>query len=259
MTEAIRQGIATGLQQSRQQGQGASGGMRDNRGCTEYLLTREWMWTRGRTNLIKTICFRRREQRKTPTWNCRRTKALSPSRLLSRPCFPFICSGPCYTKQRWPWGLAPLPSEPDQQSVQDLTNTLFLEHTSEAAVVPSPKMFVDLITRQWASLGAGPNPTSAEKTIYNVAPDLAKSIQVPSIDAPVAALHSSSSLPGDPAESLRPEDRRSEQSLQRAHQAAAWAIRASTTASFLQKIAHLASPAAGENDTGRCKTPAGHK
>lgn len=61
----------------------------------------------------------------------------------------------------------------------------------------------------------------------------------PTVDPPVVALSTPSVLTGPPEESLHPEDKRSEQSLVKAHQAAAWAIKASTAVSFFNKASLL--------------------
>lgn len=60
--------------------------------------------------------------------------------------------------------------------------------------------------------------------------DLTSLLQVPSVDAPVVALLSSTSILGNPEEGLWPE-----QVLQRAHLGAAWAIKLGTTASFFNR------------------------
>lgn len=59
------------------------------------------------------------------------------------------------------------------------------------------------------------------------------------MDIPVVALQTSSTIPGEPEESLKPEDRRTEQTLQKTHQAAACTVCASTTASFFNRASLL--------------------
>ncbi|XP_070797147.1 centrosomal protein of 290 kDa-like [Pituophis catenifer annectens] len=87
-------------------------------------------------------------------------------------------------------------------------------------------------------------PSSLDKRNFIVSSDLNSLLHVPSVDAPVAALLSSSSIPGDPEEGLRPEERRSEQVLQRAHLGAAWAIKSATTISFFNPKSLASSIAA---------------
>lgn len=63
--------------------------------------------------------------------------------------------------------------------------------------------------------------------------ELTQARQVPTIDAPVAALASSSSIvSGNIADSLRAEDKRSELTLCKMYQSAAWAIKEASLASF---------------------------
>lgn len=63
-------------------------------------------------------------------------------------------------------------------------------------------------------------------------PDLSKALQVTVVDAPVAALAAPSVVADSPEDALQPEDKQVEQLLRRAHQAAAWVVKASTAASF---------------------------
>lgn len=59
------------------------------------------------------------------------------------------------------------------------------------------------------------------------------------MDPTVVALSSPSFLTGPPEESLRPEDKRSEHSLIKAHQAAAWLVKASMAYSFFNRASIL--------------------
>lgn len=52
---------------------------------------------------------------------------------------------------------------------------------------------------------------------YSVGPELTRALQIPAVDAPVAVLQSSLAIPGDPEESLKADDKRGEQMLQRSH------------------------------------------
>lgn len=125
--------------------------------------------------------------------------------------------------------------EPETEDPSYPTDLLFSEPTAEAEVIPLPKLFVDVVQRQWTAPLAGPNPTSVDRRFYSVDLDLAWVLQTPTVDAPVAVLQPLSPMPGEPEGNLKPEDRRTEQTLQKAHQAAVSAVRASTTTSFFNQ------------------------
>lgn len=116
---------------------------------------------------------------------------------------------------------------------------LFLELAVKAEVVPSPKLFFDIVQRQWNNSGAGLPPSRSEKKLYNVASDLAEILQVPMVDKPVATLTSVALLPMDAIDCLRPDDKKAELSLCKAHQAAAWAVKAVTSTSFFNRASLL--------------------
>lgn len=84
--------------------------------------------------------------------------------------------------------------------------SLSLEPATEAEVIPSPKLFLNVVQRQWASPGAEPNTSNMDKGFYNMGPDLTKALQVPVVDAPVAALATPSVLVGESEDALRAED-----------------------------------------------------
>lgn len=67
---------------------------------------------------------------------------------------------------------------------------------------------------------------------FNVDKDMAQILLTPTVDALVAALYTLANLPGVPEDALKPKDKRVDLTLQRGHQAAAWAVKASTTTSF---------------------------
>lgn len=75
----------------------------------------------------------------------------------------------------------------------------------------------------------GPSPTGTERRLYNIASDL---FQTPVVDTPVSVLTSASPLASDLIDNLKPEAKRAEMVLHRAHQAAACSIKASIAASF---------------------------
>lgn len=78
-------------------------------------------------------------------------------------------------------------------------------------------------------------PSTSDKRYFNVGPELVKVLHITSVDAPVATLLSSSNIPGEPEDRLRPNDRRADHSLQRSHQRDAWAIHSPTSASFFKR------------------------
>lgn len=72
-----------------------------------------------------------------------------------------------------------------------------------------------------------------------MATELASLLQVPSIDALVAALLPNASIPWDPDKGLRPKERRLDHILQQAFQGAAWAIQSASMASFFNRTTLL--------------------
>ncbi|XP_060547645.1 uncharacterized protein LOC117658602 [Pantherophis guttatus] len=64
--------------------------------------------------------------------------------------------------------------------------------------------------------------------MYCAAPELDALLNLPVVDEPVASLVSPSVLAGDVGDGLKAEDKRTELSYRKTHQAAAWAIRAAT-------------------------------
>lgn len=76
-------------------------------------------------------------------------------------------------------------------------------------------MFSEVVKNQWSWPGAFPNPGGNDCQFYNMEQAASQILQVPSIDAPVAALATSSSLvAGDIADNL--EDKKGERTLQKA-------------------------------------------
>ncbi|XP_034290509.1 uncharacterized protein LOC117675694 [Pantherophis guttatus] len=119
------------------------------------------------------------------------------------------------------------------------SSLLFQEPSIRAEVVPAPKLFSDVVQRQWSSPSSGPVPNGLDKRFYNMASDFANILQVPSVDAPIVALSSASPLTGPSEEFLRPEDKKLERSLVKDHQASAWSIQASSAASFFNRASIL--------------------
>lgn len=65
-------------------------------------------------------------------------------------------------------------------------SSLFAEPEVEPEMVPAPKLFTDVILRQWALPRSGPTPNG----LCQSAPALSSLLQVPPVDAPIAALTS---------------------------------------------------------------------
>ncbi|XP_034281058.1 uncharacterized protein LOC117670189 [Pantherophis guttatus] len=131
------------------------------------------------------------------------------------------------------------PSEISPKEGPSTSVPLFEEPIIESEEIPGPKIFRDVLQRQWSSPASGPSPNSLDKRIYNLAPELSSLLQAPSVDQPVAELSASSNLAGPPEDNLRPEDRRLEHSLVRSHQATAWSIRSTMAASFFNRASIL--------------------
>ncbi|XP_058052191.1 uncharacterized protein LOC131204695 [Ahaetulla prasina] len=121
------------------------------------------------------------------------------------------------------------------ESALNPSELLFSEPVAEKEEIPSPKLFQDVVQRQWAQPGVLPPPSGTDKRFYNMAPDFLEILQSPTIDDPVAALTSILSS----EDGLKPEDKKAEVALRNMHQAAAWAIRAATAASFFNRASLL--------------------
>lgn len=128
--------------------------------------------------------------------------------------------------------LGEVPSSSTAHSSLDPASALFAEPTIDPETIPAPKLFLDVLHRQWSLPGTGPSPNSLDKRLYNSAAALSDLLQPPTIDPPIVALSNPVHLTGPPEDSLRPEDKRAKKTLIKGHQAAAWSIRASTSTSF---------------------------
>ncbi|XP_060543266.1 uncharacterized protein LOC132710656 [Pantherophis guttatus] len=125
------------------------------------------------------------------------------------------------------------------QSSSGALDLMFAEPARPITSVPTPPLFLDVVKRQWESPASAPLPSSNDKRNFQVSSDLETLLQIPSVDAPVAALLPNSNVPGEPDEGFRPEERRSDQVLQKAFQSSSWAIKATTTASFFNRTTLL--------------------
>lgn len=130
-----------------------------------------------------------------------------------------------------PAASAAVPSDPEA--------AMFAEPTVDPETIPAPKMFTDVIQRQWSLPGAGPSPNGLDKRLYNSATPLTTLVQPPVVDPPVVALTNVTHPTGPTEDSLRPEDKRAEKTLLKGHMATAWSIKASTSASFFNRAALL--------------------
>lgn len=135
--------------------------------------------------------------------------------------------------------LGEIPPAVSTPSTSDPASALFAEPVVAPETVPAPKLFLDVLQRQWSLPGAGPSPNNLDKRLYNSAPALADLLQPPSVDPPIVALTNPVHPTGPPEDSLRPEDKRAEKTLVKGHLAAAWSIRASSSASFFNRAALL--------------------
>lgn len=93
-------------------------------------------------------------------------------------------------------------SQPDPPPVAGSLNPLFAEPPRPVTAIPMPPFFLDVIRKQWSSPTSAPVPSTVDCKNFTVSPDLL-----------LVALLSSTSVPGDPEEGLRPEECRSEQVL----------------------------------------------
>lgn len=84
-----------------------------------------------------------------------------------------------------------------------------------------------------------PAPSGIDKKMYTAEQELEELLQIATVDAPLATLASAAILPSDTAEGLRAEDRKAELSARKTHQAATWAIRSATAASFFSRTSLL--------------------
>lgn len=96
-------------------------------------------------------------------------------------------------------------SSPGQ--VADSAIPLFEEPVPEVEEIPGPKLFKDVLLRQWSNPASGPNPNSLDRRLYNLAPDISSLLQVPTIDPPIVALSTPSNLAAPPEDSLRPKEK----------------------------------------------------
>ncbi|XP_032076117.1 lamina-associated polypeptide 2-like [Thamnophis elegans] len=117
----------------------------------------------------------------------------------------------------------------------DATERLFAEQVALQDFIPSPKLFLDLIQKQWDEPTAVKPPGSGDRKLFTSSPELETLLQFPTVDAPIAALASPALIPSEISEGLKAEDRKAESVIRKTHQAAAWALRSATAASFFNR------------------------
>ncbi|XP_013928261.1 PREDICTED: serine/threonine-protein kinase 31, partial [Thamnophis sirtalis] len=110
---------------------------------------------------------------------------------------------------------------------------LFDENIQTQDLVPDPKFFKDVVQHQWVQPDTWDTPGGNDKWLYAIEPSLGDLLKLPVIDVPV--LTSTSVLPPELLEGLKVEDKRAETACHKTHQTVAWAIRASTLASFFSR------------------------
>lgn len=121
----------------------------------------------------------------------------------------------------------------------EVSAPLFSELSKAVDAIPALCLFLNVVQRQWTTPGSAPIPSSTDRQFFNIAPELAALLQVPSVDAPIAALLSNTSISGEPDEGLCPEEQWMDKSLQWANQGAAWAIQSATAVSFFNRATLL--------------------
>lgn len=79
--------------------------------------------------------------------------------------------------------LREVPSSSTVLSSLDPASALFAELTIDLKTIPAPKLFLDVLHRQWSLPGAGPSPNGLDKRIYNSAAALSDLLQLPTVDS----------------------------------------------------------------------------
>lgn len=106
-----------------------------------------------------------------------------------------------------------------------LHDALFKQAKQEKDYIPCPQLFADVLQTPWGQPGSLTTPSNLDKKVYCPAPELEALLDLPTVDAPVAALASPSVISSDPLDVLKSEDRRAELAFRKSHQAVAWAVR----------------------------------
>ncbi|XP_070798961.1 uncharacterized protein [Pituophis catenifer annectens] len=123
----------------------------------------------------------------------------------------------------------------DQPGPSQQHEALFTTPKPATDFIPCPQLFSEVVQRSWSTPSSLPAPSGLDKKLYCSAPSLQDLLQLPTVDAPVANLTASSVISNDVADGLRSEDRKAEFTFRRTHNAAAWAVKAATSASFFSR------------------------
>ncbi|XP_039190899.1 actin cytoskeleton-regulatory complex protein PAN1-like [Crotalus tigris] len=81
--------------------------------------------------------------------------------------------------------------KPSTSSTQE-SNPLFVRKVVEEKQVPCPADFHETVEKEWTSLATLPSPSSTEKRLYNVSSAFSSLLEVPTVDAPLTSLFSTS-------------------------------------------------------------------
>lgn len=117
--------------------------------------------------------------------------------------------------------LGSVSSAPSSSTVANPASAMFAEPSVEPETIPAPKLFLDVLHRQWSLPGSGPSPNGLDKRLYNSASALSDLLLPPSVDPPIVALCNAPHPMGPTEDALRPEDRRAKKTLLKGHQAVA--------------------------------------
>lgn len=79
--------------------------------------------------------------------------------------------------------------------------------------IPCPQLFSEVIRNPWTQPGSLTTPSSQDKRLHCAVPELEELLALPSVDAPVVSLSSTSVLSTDSMDRLKSEDRKAELSF----------------------------------------------
>lgn len=114
-------------------------------------------------------------------------------------------------------------------------DALFQVSKPQKEVIPCPPLFLDVIQNAFGQPAALTALSALNKRLYCAAPELDTLLALPSVDAPVAQLSSTLPVSSDIMDGLKAEERKTEIGFQKAHKAAAWAVKAATVTSFFNR------------------------
>lgn len=117
----------------------------------------------------------------------------------------------------------------------DPHDSLFQVSTQDDDAIPYPPLFSNVLKSALGQPGSLAAPSGLDKRLYPADVALEETLAIPSVDPPVAALASSSMMTSDVVDGLKTEDRKLEMGYRKAHQAAAWAIKAAMATSFFNR------------------------